>query len=157
MSAAAPVRLLAPTSQVPVPRPSGLPIGPHIRVAPLLARHHLALLPVPARDRFRAPACPQPVLDRCPALRGHLPRHRRRFLTTGRGLAISLLVPVAALPTVARGLARDRRRIPSEIAGHLPVRKPPVQPGVNLASFGRGQVVVTYGHDHPPLVRNRDG
>ncbi len=154
---AAPVRLLAPTSPAPVPRPSGLPVGPHLRVDPLLARHHLARLPVPARDLLRAPAFLPPVLDHRPALGGPLPGHRRRCLATGRGLAVSLLVTVAALPTVAQGLARDRRRIPSEIAGHLPFRKPPVQPGVNRASFGMGQGVVTYGHDHPPLVRNRDG
>ena len=36
-------------------------------------------------------------------------------------------------------------------------RPPPMQPGVNRASFGMGQVVVAYGHDNPPLVRNRDG
>ncbi len=157
MPAATPVRLLAPTPQAPVPRPSRLSVSPHIRVAPLFPRHHLALLPVPAGDLFRAPAFLQPVLDHRPALGRHLPGHRRRFLATGRGLAISLLVTVAALPTVARGLARDRRGVPSEIAGNLPVRQPPMQKRVNLASFGMGQVVVAYGHDNPPLVRNRDG
>ncbi len=153
-AAAAPVRLLALTSPVPVPGPSGLPTRPYVRVDPLCPRHHLARPPNRAGDLLRAPACRQPFLRDRPARGRPLPGHRRRLLAPGRRLAVGLLVPVASQATVARGLMCDRPGIPSQIAGHL---QPSMQPGGNLASFGRGQGMGAYGHDHPPLVINRDG
>ncbi len=115
------------------------------------------LLPRPARDLFRAPSGLQPVLDHRLALGSHLPRHGGCGPAPGRRLPLGGLTSIAPLPAVARRLPSHRGGVPFELAGDLAFRQTPMQPGVNLASFVMGQVVVAGRHEHSPLVANRDG
>ena len=134
-----PVRLLPAAAQAPVKVSPRLSVRSHRWVDPFPAGHHLPGLLKPARDGFRAPACPQPLLRHRPALGGHLPRHSRGGPTSARRLALGWLISIPALPAVAGRLPRHRGGIPFELAGDLAFRQTPMQQGMNLASFAMGQ------------------
>ena len=66
----------------------------------------------------------------------YAPGHRRPSPSVpGRRFALGLLVPVAALPAVARYLPGDRPGVPFELTGYLALRQIPIQQDINLASF----------------------
>src|SRR5690606_36274812 len=103
--------------------------------------------PSASRNLFRAVVFLQQGFDHRPAP-GCDPGNAARVTPASPRMLVRALAVVAALVRVAPQLPRDRASMPVELAGNRRLRQSRAPQGVNLVSFGLGQVATGHGQLH---------